>query len=88
MVNLFRSLGMNAERTLESGARSDGSPTHDINLQTDALYKGECKVRSSGFKQIYDWLGDNEFLTIRADRRERLYVVPERVFLQLMKDRG
>lgn len=88
IVNLHREWGIQAKRTLENGKRSDGSATWDIDIYhkgTDYTpLIGECKVRGSGFSQIYEWLGINDFLTIRADRKERLYVVPERVWQQLL----
>lgn len=89
VVNLLRSLGISCERTLESGKRPDGSNTWDITIfpNPDSIMRGECKVRADGFKQIYDWL-KNDFLTIRADRKERLYVIPERFFIKLLKGYG
>lgn len=88
VVNLHRKWGLHANRTLESGKRSDGSDPVDIDLYIWGVDKapaiGECKVRGSGFKQIYDWLGLNDFLTIRADNKERIYCIPERVWKQLL----
>jgi hypothetical protein len=88
IINLHREWGFECKRTLEAGARSDGSDTYDIDLHSrgvdEAPMIGECKLRASGFKQIYKWLGDNDFLTIRADRQERLYVVPERIWKELL----
>jgi hypothetical protein len=84
IVNNHKALGIKAERTLESGKRSDGSSTWDINLETPiGSLKGECKVKKSGFKMIYDWL-KNDFLTIRTDGNERLYIVPERIWEKIM----
>jgi len=87
VVNLHKSWGFAAQRTLENGARNSG-PTWDIDLywkgRDNAPLIGECKVRGSGYKVIYDQLGENDFLTIRADKKQRLYVVPERVWKKLM----
>ena len=88
VVDLLRSMGYEAQRTLEAGARSDGTNTYDIDWFRDkdgAACIGECKVRKDGFALIYRWLGENDFLTIRADRKERLYVLPERFFVELIK---
>jgi hypothetical protein len=88
IVMLHKQLGFECQRTLEGGARSDGSDTYDIDLYLngpdEAAVIGECKVRASGFKQLYDWLGDNNFLTVRADKKERLYVVPEWFWKELI----
>lgn len=39
------------------------------------LGQGECKIRKAGFKQIYDWLANNDFLAIRADRKPALVII-------------
>lgn len=87
IVNLMRKHGFRCERTLERGARSDGSATWDIDLYVDGdtAMIGECKRKKSGFKFLYESLGDNDFLAVRQDRSDRLYVLPERVFLDLIK---
>lgn len=85
IVNLHLSWGLSIERTLESGKRSNSPVRWDLNLHSPiGLLRGECKVRGSGYKVIYDQLGENDFLTIRADKKQRLYVVPERVWKKLM----
>ena len=88
VVNLHRELGFVAERTLESGARSDGTSTWDVNLllgdKNNTSLRGECKVRANGFSTIYSMLADADFLTIRADRKRRLYVMPEDTWLLLI----
>ena len=88
VVNKFREHGFTCERTLERGARSDGSDTWDIDLHThQGVLKGECKRKKTGFKFIYDSLGDNDFLTIRRDRSERLYIMTEKTFINLLDNR-
>ena len=86
VVNLMREHGFRCERTLERGARSDGSKTWDIDLYAngDTAMIGECKRKKSGFKFIYDSLSDNDFLVIRQDRHDRLYVLPEEIFIDLI----
>lgn len=93
IVNLHRALGFTCERTLESGKRSDGSDPWDITIETPiGELRGECKVSKSNFKMLYDWIAkgdDVDFLTIRRDGEERLYVLPERLwekFLVTLKD--
>lgn len=91
IVNALRAIGISCKRTLEAGARSDGSLTHDIDIHLDskdpdtATMIGECKLRANGFIKIYKWLGINDFLTIRADRKPALYVVSEGVFFDYLK---
>lgn len=45
----------------------------------------ECKVRKDGFKQLYTWLGDNDALAVKADRKQWLVVVPINRFLEMIK---
>lgn len=88
VVNKMRSEGFTCVRTLERGARPDGSDTWDIDLYPDpqgAAMIGECKRKKTGFKFIYDSLGKNDFLVIKQDRQERLYIVPEDVFIRMLK---
>lgn len=88
IVNLMRENGFRCERTLEKGARSDGSNTWDIDLYIDpegAAMIGECKCRESIGDWIWDYLGNNDFLTLRKNRKERLYILPESKFLELIK---
>jgi hypothetical protein len=35
----------------------------------------EVKVRGNGFRRLYDWLGDHDFLIVKADRLEPLVVL-------------
>ena len=36
---------------------------------------GESKLREKGFTRLYTWLGENDFLAIRDDRRPMLVVM-------------
>ena len=36
----------------------------------------EVKCRGVGFRRLCDWLESNDFLIVRADRREPLVVIP------------
>lgn len=82
VVNTYRSKGYKAERVPLSGA-AGGSFAGDIlvyanvktvpSIQTMTV---EVKHRADGFKQIYNWLGDNDALVIGADRQPQLLVIP------------
>lgn len=89
VVNLHRSIGIECKRTLESGARSDGSATFDIDIYPhgidNAAIIGECKCRESIGDYLWDWLGENDFVTLRKNRKDRLYLIPERMWLDLLK---
>ena len=52
-------------------------------------YVGEVKSRSEGFKEIYKWLSDKDFLFLRADRKDFLIVMNIKTFLELINgDKG
>lgn len=89
IVNLHREWGVRAERTLEKGARPDGSNTWDVDIyafgKDEAPLIGECKCRESIGDWVWEYLGENDFLTLRKNRKQRLYVVPERVWKRLIK---
>ena len=55
------------ERMPLSGAQG-GSFTGDV-VSVPYIGKGEIKRRADGFKQLYNWLADNDFLAVRADRK-------------------
>jgi Holliday junction resolvase len=48
----------------------------------------EVKARKDGFKQIYQWLGDNDGLIIKADRKEAIVCLPISTFKELMEGEG
>jgi len=84
IVHAFQDAGIAAERIPLSGA-AGGSFAGDVSIpvmNTDRTF--EAKVRADGFKQIYDWLGDNYGLFLRRDRSPRLVVLRESDFIDLV----
>ena len=82
VVNFWRSCGVDPKECLRvplSGATEFAKA--DVRLKGLC---GEVKVRASGYKTIYDQLGDNDFLAIRENGRKRLYVVPEHIMRKLL----
>lgn len=61
-VNLY-----GGERVPLSGAQG-GSFSGDV-VNVPYIGKGEIKRRARGFKTLYDWLADNDFLAMRVDRK-------------------
>ena len=80
LVSALKDAGLEAVRVPLSGA-------HGGVFAGDILIDGkrfEAKIRSTGFKQIYDYLADNAGLFIRADRREALIVLRVEDWIELM----
>ena len=81
--------GLEAKRVFGSGA-------HKAQLGEDfagdvvlAGLRVECKRRKGGFKLLYDAFGqdDADVVVVRADRSPRLYLLRERLFLELLRER-
>ncbi len=75
IVNTLQDHGLAAERVPLSGA-AGGRYAGDISCPI--LGEDECfevKCRAEGFRTIYDWLGTNYGLFLKADRRETLVVL-------------
>jgi hypothetical protein len=43
----------------------------------------EVKSRADGFRELYKWLQDRDFLVVRADRQEPLVVLPLRIAIEI-----
>jgi hypothetical protein len=71
-VRYLQARGLNATKVSRTGYRGT-----DLSLDLLGIERRvECKVRSHGFTQLYDWLANSDLLIIRADRREPLVVLP------------
>lgn len=87
VVHAFQEAGIGAEKIPLSGA-AGGSFCGDVSVPVQGMdWKGECKVRADGFKQLYDWLGANDFLTVRADRKPRLVIMRQDDFIKLARQK-
>lgn len=72
-----------AERVPLSGA-AGGSYSGDVVMPY--LGRGEIKRRRDGFRQLYGWLGNNDFLALRADRKPWLVVMQADDLKQLLDE--
>jgi len=71
----------------EAEPASDSSVNSDVyKIGREPLLVGACKTQRDGFKQLYAWLeGDGaDYLALRADQAEWLFVLPERVMCELL----
>lgn len=81
LVAAHREIGVKAERVPLSGAvggRFSGDVDIYVHGPEAAPWVTEAKARANGagFKQIRDWLGDNDALFLKEDRQPLLVVLP------------
>jgi hypothetical protein len=82
LVNRLSEAGIEAERVPLSGG-AGGSYTGDIIIEGA---KAEVKARKegTGFALLYRWLGDNDYLIVKTDRKEPLVVMEMDQFEKLL----
>lgn len=82
LVNRLSEAGITAERVPLSGG-AGGSYTGDIIIEGA---KAEVKARKegTGFALLYRWLGDNDYLIVKTDRKEPLVVMEMHQFEKLL----
>jgi Holliday junction resolvase len=75
IVRALQDAGFAAERVPLSGA-ARGRFGGDVSVPLLGVDRRvEVKARGNGFRQLYDWLGDHDFLIVKADRLEPLVVL-------------
>src|SRR6516162_1576922 len=76
IVHALQDAGFAAERVPLSGA-ARGRFGGDVSVPLLGIDRRvEVKARANGFRQLYDWLGNHDFLIVKADRLEPLVVLP------------
>jgi|APSaa5957512493_1039668.scaffolds.fasta_scaffold353683_1 hypothetical protein len=83
IVHLHQAMGVPAQRVPLSGA-AGGRFSGDVWIED---LKAEVKARAggSGFKTLERWLGKNDLLFLRRDRKPPLVVLPWNTYERLMK---
>src|SRR6516162_5310081 len=85
LVRALQDAGFAAERVPLSGA-ARGRFGGDLSVPLlGADHRVEVKARANGFRRLYDWLGDHDFLIVRADRSEPLIVIPLNLAVEIAK---
>lgn len=82
LVNELTAKGIPSERIPLSGA-AGGSFGGDLMIGSEG-YRGEVKVRATGFKFLYDNLEGVDFLFVKQDRADYLAVMRLEDFQRLM----
>ncbi len=97
LVALFHQWGLEARRVPLPGAAREsegevkrpsqpGGEPDIFKIGRDPSLVGECKTQKDGFKQLYAWLESDgaDYLALRAEHAEWLFVLPERVMRELL----
>ena len=85
LVNTAIEHGLEARRVPLSGAAEGFKGDVLITDAKGKVWTVECKVRSRGFSRLYDWMPEYiDALTVRADRKQRLVVLREDPFFELI----
>jgi Holliday junction resolvase len=75
IVAALQAHGFASERVPLSGA-ARGRFGGDVSIPLLGVDRRiEVKARRNGFAQLYGWLGDHDFLVVKADRKEPLVVL-------------
>jgi hypothetical protein len=83
IVRRLQDHGFAAERVPLSGA-AGGRYVGDLSVPLLGIDRTiEVKVRSNGFRQLYDWLVERDLLIVRADRLQPLVVIPLRLAVEI-----
>ena len=85
LVDLHHALGIGAERVPLSGA-AGGSFTGDLRVEGIGVAEVKARGDGGGFVTIEKWLGDNDVLFLRRDRRKPLVVLPWNTYAKLIAD--
>jgi Holliday junction resolvase len=84
VVEALKAGGLDAKKMPLSGALADYKGDVTVKIR-DALHVIECKRRKAGFKTMYGWLGDNNYLVFRDDRCEPMIAMRLSDFIRLVK---
>lgn len=81
VVNLLKAAGFEAQRT--APLQAAGGPRSGADVLLDNKDKIEVKRRKNGFKNLYAWLEEANYLFLRADRKGYIVCMDLEEFLKL-----
>src|SRR5262245_55306258 len=85
LVKLLQDAGLAAERAQVSGAARGGLGRDRPVPLLGVDRRVEVKCRGNGFRRLYDWLGDHDFLIVKADRLDPLIVIPVTLAVEIAR---
>ena len=83
IVHLHRDMGIDAKRVPLSGAAEGFKGDVIIG---DMVSEVKSRKGGQGFATISRWLGDNDLLFVKEDRKEPLVVMPWKTYEKLIKE--
>lgn len=83
IVNMHREAGISAERVPLSGA-AGGSFTGDIVIGGNLRAEVKARKDGAGFVTLEGWLGDNDILFLKRNRRDPMVVMDWQTYVSLM----
>jgi len=88
IVNCHKESGVYAERYDARRGQFGAERSYDIDVywrgKDEAPLCGEIKARKALPQWIWEYLGENDFLVLRQNGRQPLYVVPHNVWLRIL----
>ena len=85
LVKVLQEAGFAAERVPLSGA-ARGRFRGDLSIPLLGVDRRvEVKCRGNGFRRLYDWLGDHDFLIVKANRLDPLIVIPVTLAVEIAR---
>jgi Holliday junction resolvase len=87
IVAAHLAIGIKAERIPMSGAARFRGDGHDVTVYCPDAIRCEVKARKNGagFKQLEDWLADNDVLFLRRNHADPMVVLPWRLWARLLQ---
>jgi Holliday junction resolvase len=83
LVKILQAAGFAAERVPLSGA-ARGRFRADVSVPLLGVDRRvEAKSRGDGFRELYAWLADADFLVVKSDRHDPLVVLPLKLALEI-----
>lgn len=86
IVHLHQAMGVPAQRVPLSGA-AGGRFSGDVWIG-DLIAEVKCRGNGEGFITLERWLGENDLLFLRRDRKTPLVVLPWKTYEELIKKGG
>jgi hypothetical protein len=86
IVHLHQAMGVPAQRVPLSGA-AGGRFSGDVWIE-DWKAEVKCRGNGEGFITLERWLGENDLLFLRRDRKTPLVVLPWKTYEEIIKKGG